>query len=122
MYGQVLTLSAIFFRELLSQILDLAVREFERKTTTVRHRMEFLDRLGCHEHLHESVNEAHDSWDIDEELFLEKLRIVLGKDLDDFRAGRLDIGRLAEEADGFVIMNLEDLVRIIVGSNWLCSV
>jgi len=81
--------------------------------------VELLDGLSGDEQLEESVHEAHDGGDVDKELLLEKLRIVLGEDADGLGAGGLDGRVLAEEADGLVVVDLEDLVRVEVGRDGL---
>lgn len=81
--------------------------------------MELLDGLGSDKQLHEAVDKAHDSWDIDKELLLEQLGVVLRKDLDGLGAGRLDVRRGAEEGDGLVVMDLEELVGVVVGGDGL---
>ena len=65
----------------------------------------------------EHTYESHDSRYIDEEFLLERLWIILRKDLYRFGSGSFDNGRLTEEADRLVIMHLEHLVRIVFDSD-----
>jgi hypothetical protein len=68
---------------------------------------------------HESVHESHYDGDIDEELLLQKLRIIQCKYFDSLLAGSFDGPRLAEEANRSIVVDLEDLVRVVVGGDGL---
>lgn len=50
---------------------------------------------------------------------LQQLRVRKRKLLDHFRAGSLDGGRLAQERDVLVIVNLHDLIRILLSGDRL---
>ena len=85
--------------------------------TTVAHRMELLDGLWRNEQLHQAINEAHDSGNVDEELLFQELGVILSEDLDGLGGSRLDLSGLAKEGDGFVIVDLVDLVGIVLGGD-----
>lgn len=111
---QVLTLAAVLFGQLIGQILDLAARrQLSRQVGPVAHGVELFDRLLCDEQLHEGVDEPHERRHIDEELLLQQFRIILRKNLDGLGTGRLHHGRLSQETDGFVVVDLHDLVRVV---------
>lgn len=113
--AEILSFTAVVGRELFSKICNLAAAELMNHRLAVAHRMEFLGRLRSHKQFHDTVHESHNTWYIHKELLLKQFRIVCGKHFDRFRGGRLDLGRLAEERDGLVVMNLVDLVRVVVG-------
>lgn len=116
---KILALSTIRCGKLLAQLLDLAVGKLEGQGASITHGMELLDGLGGDEQLHGAINKTHDGGHVDEELLLEELRVGQGKDADGLLGGGLDGGALAEEADGQVVVDLEDLVRVLGGRDAL---
>jgi hypothetical protein len=115
--GSSLVQSGRFPTILLWQHLTQPGFEFSIQRPAIAHGMELLPCLFRHEQLHEAVQKPHNGRHVQKELLLQQLWVILRKDLDRFGRGGLDLWALTEEADGFVVVDLEYFVGVeaIVG-------